>query len=43
MSFEEQCNSLAGRKLEWMKPVADYLKTRNDIREKQKREVLRYT
>lgn len=34
MSFEEQCNSLAGSKLEWMKPVADYLKTRNDIRDK---------
>lgn len=34
MSFDEQCNSLAGSKLEWMKPVADYLKTRNDIRDK---------
>lgn len=34
MSFEEQCNSLAGSKLEWMKPVADYLKTRNDIKDK---------
>lgn len=34
MSFEEQCNSLDGSKLEWMKPVADYLKTRNDIAEK---------
>lgn len=34
MSFEEQCNSLAGSKLEWMKPVAGYLKTRNDIAEK---------
>lgn len=34
MSFEEQCNSLAGSKLEWMKPVADYLITRNDIRDK---------
>lgn len=33
MSFEEQCNSLDG-KIEWMKPVADYLASRNDIREK---------
>lgn len=33
MSFEEQCNSLDGSKIEWMKPVANYLKTRNDIAE----------